>query len=298
MIGRAYESLVKPVVRAVTPRWVWHRYGDARWYWYAGFPADSTAARGIGWPALLRLRIADAAPAAPGRTRVVRFPGFPHPIHYRPRSSDPDVIRQVFGLREYRCAIGLLGVEYILDCGANIGLTSLYLLHHYPAARAVVVEPDAGNMAVCRKNLAPFGDRVTFVQAGVWSASVPLVVDRGGYRDGREWSIQVRPARAGESPDLTARTVPELLAAGGFPRADIVKMDIEAAEAEVFTGPTDWVNSVRTLVIELHGPECERAVAKALSGRLACVGICGELTIYRRPESTPVAGLNSVGGMT
>jgi FkbM family methyltransferase len=178
--------------------------------------------------------------------------------------------------------LGETDVRYIVDCGANIGLTTLYLLHHYPAAQAVVVEPDAGNMRVCRRNLAPFARRVTFVQSGVWSASLPLVVERGRYADGGEWSFQVRPAMTGEQADLIAQTVDDLLNAGDFPRADILKMDIEAAEAELFAGPTEWLDRVRMLVIELHGQECERVVERAVAGRLARVGMCGELTLYQR----------------
>lgn len=281
MIGTLYRTVIKPVVRAVTPNWVWRRYGDARWLWHAALPTDTAAAQVIGWPAVVALRLAGPRFVPRGRVRRLRLPGFPHPIHYRPGTSDPAVVVQVFAAHEYRCVTGEASVEYILDCGANIGLTALYLLHHYPRARAVVVEPDPDNMQVCRQNLAPFLDRVTFVQTGVWSSATPLVIERGGYCDGLDWAIQVRPARPDETADLHALTVPDLLDAGRFPRIDILKMDIEAAEATVFSGPCEWLNCTRTLVIELHGPACERAVMSAVAGRLALAGVSGELTVFR-----------------
>lgn len=268
--------MLKSLLRAVVParhwdRLVWGRVlAEREW----------AAAAALGWANYARLR--GPAPRAGAPLRRVRLPGYAHPLYYRPSGSDPLVIRQVFGRRDYACALGRPDVRFVLDCGANIGCATFFLLSHYPDARAVVVEPDAANMALCRKNLEPWGDRVTFVESGVWSASVPLVVERGAFRDGAEWSIQVRPARPGEAPDLTALTVPDLLARAGFPRADILKMDVEAAEAEVFDDRApEWLARVGTLVIELHGPACEAAVRGALAGFRYEAARSGELSVFR-----------------
>jgi len=242
----------------------------------------------LGWPAYLTLSLPPLfGPLAKSPLRRIRLRGFDYPFYYREGTSDPQVILQVFANGEYDCVAREPGVRFLVDCGANIGSASFYLLHKYPNARAVVVEPDAGNMAVCKKNLAPFRDRVQFVQAGVWSESAPMVVERGTYRDGEAWSFQVRIAKPGERPDFRAVTIVDLLEASGFPQIDLLKVDIEAAEAEVFrTGTDAWLAKVRTLAIELHGPECEAAVAKAFEPfRCSSVRNDGELTIYRDIQS-------------
>lgn len=250
-----------------------------RWRLRHEYDAAAAQARVIGWPAALRL--AGARWVRLGRLGRVTLAGFRYPLYFRPRSSDPLVIHQVFVEREYACATAEPDVRYILDLGANIGCVTFLLLHHYPRARAVVVEPDAGNMTLCRRNLAPFRDRVQFVQAGVGSAAVPMKVERGTFRDGAEWSFQVRPARADEPPDFVAMTIDDLIAESGFPRVDLLKMDIEGAEAEVFRGATAWLDRVRTLVVELHGPECEAAATQAVS-RFRCEVVrAGDLTLYR-----------------
>lgn len=232
--------------------------------------------RVIGWPAAYALWRANR----PGAQIRLRPAGFNRPFWVRCGGSDPLVAQQVFVRAEYGAVADLSGVEFIVDCGANIGLTTFYLLHKYPKARAAVVEPDAGNMALCRKNLAPFGARVTFVEAGVWSAAGPLVVERGTYRDGKEWAFTVRPARAGEAPDVTAVTIPDVLARAGFPRIDLLKMDIEGSETEVLSANADrWLRLTRNVAIELHGSECARALDAALAGFACARSTSGELTI-------------------
>lgn len=270
--------MLKRAVIAACPWLPGLRLAAERGHWRELAPM----AAAVGWPAALRLWFALRCQAGRPARRLARLrpTGFERPVHFRPGGSDARVIEQVFVHREYRAVAHLPGVEFIADCGANIGCTTFYLLHRYPRARAVVVEPDAGNMAVCRRNLAPFGARVTYLEAGVWSSSGPLVVERGAFGDGAEWSFQVRPARPGERPDVTAVTVPEVMARAGFPRLDLLKVDVEGAEAEVFgPGAGAWLPRVRNLAIELHGPACERALAAALAGFRFRAGTSGELTV-------------------
>ncbi len=205
-------------------------------------------------------------PAAADALRTVRARGVATPIHYRPDTSDANVLEQVFEDRQYTLLLGRDDVRFMIDCGANIGAVSLLLLERYPAAQLIAVEPDAGNMAVCKKNLAPFGSRVRFVESGIWSSDVGLVVERGGYGDGRAWSFQVRPCRPGETPEVRGVSLGSLMREHNFPRIDLLKMDIERSELEVFThGDLQWLSQTRMLAIELHDAECRAAYRQALA---------------------------------
>ena len=206
--------------------------------------------------------------------------GYRHPFYYREGTSDKEVVRQVLGRREYDCVSGEPAVRTIFDLGGNIGAASFHLLHAYPRATVVFVEPDADNLRVARRNLAPWAGQVTFVRAGVWDASVDLTVDRG-YRDGAEWSIQVRPTRPGEAADLRGVTVNDLLRDCGAGTIDLVKMDIEAAEAVVFRGDTSWLAATRTLAVELHDADCVAALDHALTDYAADRSTSGELTVLK-----------------
>ncbi len=277
--------MFKRLARTAFPWLPAFRAAMARGQWREIAPV----ARVVGWSAALRLWFArcclrNTPSARLSKMHLVRYD---HPLYYRPGGSDPLVIDQVFVAKEYAGVASLSGIEFIVDCGANIGCTTFYLLHHYPRARAVVVEPDSANMALCRRNLAPFGNRITFIEAGVWSKAGPLVVDRGTYRDGAEWSIQIRPARAGENPDVHAVTIADAMAKAGFPRIDLLKVDIEAAELEVFdASASPWLKRVRNLAIELHGPACEHVVAEALTPFAFERRHSGELTLYLDIKAT------------
>ncbi len=231
---------------------------------------------------LLTDRLSKGLPARPRGIRRLRLKGYKYPISYRLGTSDINVINQVFVKRQYECVAYEKGISLIIDCGANIGCASLFFLHQFPTARVIAVEPDPGNFAMCRRNLEPFGDRVQLVNAGIWPTDGPLRVVRGAFGDGREWSFQVRPTLPGEQPDLMGTTIPGLIDGLGFRNVDLLKIDIESAEKELFSsGVEKWLPRTNRLVIELHGTDCERVFFEAMAGYCSKFETSGELTVCR-----------------
>jgi FkbM family methyltransferase len=162
------------------------------------------------------------------------------------------VLYEVLVTDEYEHIGDLGSPKFIVDGGANIGLVSVYFLNRYPTARIVAVEPDAETLKVCQKNLAPYGDRVTSVHGAIWSHSGTLCLEPAAL----EFSTSVRAASAGENASVQAFTVPSLIAMGGSV-VDLLKLDVERAELEIF-GPSaqGWLSSANNIAIELHGPDC------------------------------------------
>jgi FkbM family methyltransferase len=209
-----------------------------------------------------------------------------HPLLFRAGSSDVRVFHQIFIDREYEPLCDLPNVHLVIDCGANVGYSSAYFLSRFPSSRVVAVEPDSGNYEMLERNLRSYGDRATVVHAGIWSENVPLKAAREPYRDGREWSFQVRPAEADEEPDFRGVSIPSLLEASGADRISLLKMDIEGAEAVVFGGGVEWLDKVDALAIELHDDssfgKASVVFHEAIQDRGFDVGHSGELTICRR----------------
>ncbi len=206
------------------------------------------------------------------------------PIYLRTGNSDREVLRQIFIEREYEPLNPPESVEYIIDCGANVGYSSVYFLNRYPRARVVAVEPDPDNAAICRKNLAPYGDRAELIVGAVWSHPATLTLVRGAYRDGQAWTTQVRPInpeRDRADGGLNAFDIPALILRLGCTRVDILKMDIERSEAVVFRDPAHWLGRIRNIAIELHDTECEEIFFSAMQQCRFDLKRSGELTICR-----------------
>jgi FkbM family methyltransferase len=249
----------------------------------------------LGWPATLHwllLRLGNKLGVYRPEDWFVRLPQLSHLLKARLReSSDMSVLGQIFVDEEYSCLRDLKNVALVLDLGANVGFSSVYFLSCFPGSRLVAVEPDERNVAVCKNNLAAYGNRALLLHGAAWSARSRLRLSRGTFGDGREWSTQVRsPAGAG-GDEIEAWDVGSLIGMAGAEQVDLLKVDIERAELEVF-GETakNWLPRIRNICIELHGPDCQEMFFHALKGFDYELAYSEELTICRnlRPKRPSV----------
>jgi hypothetical protein len=76
--------------------------------------------------------------------------------------------------------------------------------------------------------------------------------------------------------------IPSLLEMTGGEPIDLLKIDIERSELEIFGEDcSGWLPAVRNICIELHGEDCERVFLRALQEFDYERGASGELTICR-----------------
>jgi FkbM family methyltransferase len=221
---------------------------------------------------------------------LLKAKGCEHPIWARSLSSDIDVFYQIFIEEEYLGLDDLQECKLIIDCGANVGYSSIYFLNKYPQAHLIAVEPDEENFKVCQKNLEPYSERVTLIPSAIWSHKTGLVVH--SYGEGEEWAIQVKECQENQTPDLLATDIQSLLKLSGAKSIDLLKIDIEGAESVVFSqNYHQWLNQVQNIVIELHGKECENAFFQALLAYEYKLSNSGELTICQglSPKRTVVS---------
>jgi len=189
--------------------------------------------------------------------------GDPRPIFVRPGTSDGPVVKEIFLWDEYAPLLREItsDVRTIIDLGSNIGLTIRLWQRHFPTARICAVEPDQGNADLLLKNASvpplPRGGLPTLIRACIAGTPGSVSLDRSGA----EWGFAMRRdsntthARAIRDT-VEAITLDTLLerfnhTAGDI---DILKCDIEGAEAEVFPKAASWLPRVRHLAIELHEP--------------------------------------------
>jgi hypothetical protein len=80
----------------------------------------------------------------------------PITLTVRPFAGDLFVLYEVLAFKAYHISSALLpadNVRVIVDCGANIGITSLFLAARYPRAKILSVEPHPENFALLKTNV-------------------------------------------------------------------------------------------------------------------------------------------------
>jgi FkbM family methyltransferase len=189
------------------------------------------------------------------------------PLLMRADTSDFPTFVQVFLNHEYSLP-QTMKPGLIIDAGANVGYASVYFANRYPEARITAVEPEASNVALLRENIAPYPN-INLVQAGLWHRNMLLTI---GNPEDEKWLFQVKEADSDRQPvanSIEAVTINDLLAAAGADRIDILKIDIEGAEKEVFAHSQEWLDKVGMIIVELHDnlkPGCSETFYQAVAG--------------------------------
>jgi FkbM family methyltransferase len=170
-------------------------------------------------------------------------------IYLRRRSGDIFILHEIFTSLCYQIPAALAPQEaaVIVDLGANIGLATLFLASRFPAAKHVCVEPNPGNVALLRMNLAFMGPRVHIIEAAA--------ADRNGEAEFNEslWSWGGHLVERGPSTrSVQCITVDQIMSTCGIEAIDILKVDIEGSEERVFFGQPSWLRKIDCIVIELH----------------------------------------------
>jgi FkbM family methyltransferase len=176
-----------------------------------------------------------------------------HPFLLRICSSDVPTYGQVFVAQEYNVSAAIQP-EVIIDAGANIGLASIYFANKFPAAKIIALEPEASNFALLTRNVAPY-PQIVPVQAALWHRNEEIdLVDPGLGK----WGFMTEKKGSAENlfgstcHAVTAMTVDKIMRDHGLTKIDILKIDIEGAEREVFSDTSSWIDKVNAVIIELH----------------------------------------------
>lgn len=190
------------------------------------------------------------------------------PVTFRARTSDLEVFREVIVDQVYAFDIGE-PVQWIVDCGANVGFTSAFFLSRYQKANLIAIEPDPSNYALLCANVESFGQRAIALQAGLWDHATSLKISDRSYRDNRHWSTQVRECEPDAPNSFQAVSIADLLDRWSIPRISILKVDIEGAEAVVFESAKTWIDRIDCIAIELHDDSVFGSGTKAFENAIA-----------------------------
>lgn len=177
----------------------------------------------------------------------------------RARLRDIGPPAEVFGLGEYDDPeIDWGRLRYVIDVGAHIGAFTLWVAARAPDSQVLAIEPNPEAIALLRENLdsAGLGARARVLEAAV-----------AGVSGQRQFSVTTMSPSATMLPvaersaarSVAAITLAEAVAGSGFPRVDLLKVDVEGAEEEIFVNPgLEVLRLVQAVMVECHPPAADR----------------------------------------
>jgi FkbM family methyltransferase len=186
-----------------------------------------------------------------------------HRLFIRRWTSDAIVFRQMFVEREwdftpfpqsvlvmnkYRDILDRGRKPVIIDCGANTGLSSVFLAQLFPKAVVVSIEPSDDNFKILSQNVGLFPS-ITPIRCGVWDRPTHLKIINPTARPCSYETGECDPA----DPDaIPAVPIPDVMEKVPDGEPLIIKMDVEGAEEAIFRSNTSWVGRTPLIMIELH----------------------------------------------
>ena len=134
---------------------------------------------------------------------------------------------------------------FIIDCGANIGLSIIYFKQLYPDAEILAFEPDEKVFATLELNVESFQlTNVNLIKKACWSEETTLKFYSERADGGRllndEDSENIIEVKTTQLQKYLNRKV------------DFLKIDIEGAEVEVISDIKDQLMYVENIFVEYH----------------------------------------------
>lgn len=217
---------------------------------------------------------------------LINVPGLSTPFACRPINEDISLVNSIFGSKEYALpTIENFQPKLILDCGGNIGCAAVYFANKYPSAQIYSVEPEKNNFKLLKFNTS-FYDNIHPIKSALWDKETFIRVEDKGFGT---WGFMTFETTAEDPDAFKTTTVKKLLDESGCDEIDLLKVDIEGAEKEVFSAPDvdEWLPKVKVLTIELHDRMkrgCSHEFFKAVAKYKWFFALRGENLIFIRED--------------
>lgn len=216
-------------------------------------------------------------------TSIIQPSEIKYPFKLRSGSSDINAFRQVFVYKEYSFEV-YAEPKFIIDGGSNVGLAAIYFANQFPNAKIVSVEPELENFNLLRFNTKNYPN-ISPIQSGIWKSSTFLKVRNLGLGN---WGFIVEEIPHEDNETFKAVSIGDILKQFNQNEIDILKLDVEGAEKEIFSDNyQEWLPKTRILIVELHDrmkKDCSKAFFRALLDYDFTVEQLGENLICRNEK--------------
>ncbi len=185
-------------------------------------------------------------------------------VYYRPGTSDRGLVYNILIQKgkkaEYRIPDNI-SASTILDIGANIGITAIWMAKKFPDAKIYCFEPMQDNFEILQKNIKSYENIIAFnFGLGAKTETVDIyanqdINNQGGFsmhqlnNDDDNYGTENKAYDQIEIKN-TAKQISDLK----LRSIDIIKIDTEGAEHEILTSiPDELLSRTQWIMGELHG---------------------------------------------
>ena len=198
----------------------------------------------------------------------IRLNNISYPFRLRSKTSDIPTFHDIFVDMGYEINLNF-NPETIIDAGANIGLAAIFYANKYPTSKIISIEPEQSNYDLLKENTQNYENIIALNNALSNVSNQDLAIVDNGYGS---WGFMTEPladSLKGKASSIKSITVNEIMSEYGWETIDIVKIDIEGYEKELFEKNSEnWLPNVRCLIIELHDrmkEGCSKSFFSAIS---------------------------------
>jgi FkbM family methyltransferase len=180
------------------------------------------------------------------KTNSVQFSFLNQPVFFRGIYSDHAMFEQIFIEKQYQLP-DPINAQNIIDLGANVGYASVYFTNQFPNAKIIALEPEKNNYATAVANTKNYAN-ITLLHGAVWDKSENInLVDNGLGEAG--YMVE----KGSGDNIIRGYTVDEIMQLMNTTLIDILKIDIEGAEKEIFeSNYENWIPNTKIIIVETH----------------------------------------------
>jgi FkbM family methyltransferase len=154
------------------------------------------------------------------------------------------MVNEIFIKKNYMF-ISQTNSPLILDCGANIGLSTIFFKQIYPNSKIICFEPDPKIYDLLKYNLNQFNyDDIQIFNSAVWVRDEKLI-----FESDKSWGGKIVSENNNKTITIDAINLNKYLAY----EVDFLKIDIEGAEYEVIKNSSELIlKNVKNIFFEWH----------------------------------------------
>jgi FkbM family methyltransferase len=174
-------------------------------------------------------------------------------VYLRDGTTDRKVFDEIFIEEIYAYLARSIPYEQcspvLVDLGANVGLSALFLERRLRLDRIIAVEPDPENAKALRRNLENAVAEHMVIEAFAGGERGFARIHDAGYG---AWGLRMGEASLDE---IRGDGIPVMLLEDLLPEVPggvLLKCDIEGAERHLFPRVSEWDSLVNFIILELH----------------------------------------------